>query len=253
MGRACDTHPSPMDGCLVIHGLTGTPATVATIREALLSAGFRVAAPCLAGHGVGVDDLSRASWQDWYETVRIAFMALRREVDRVFYAGISLGALLGLKLALDEGWGVRALALMSVPLRLNFIERIAVPVVRHTPIRWIVRSVPKNLKKSVADPVERLRYEQLSLPDIPVKAVFEITDLQRILILELPRLSNPMLILHGLGDRVAPFSNVKLLKEAVASDIVETKILPASRHVLSMDSDREEVAKSVVEFFKRFA
>ena len=240
-------------GCLVVHGLSGTPATVAILQDKLLAAGFRVAAPCLAGHGGSVEELGRVAWREWYETVRVAFAALRREVDRVYFAGISLGALLGLRLALDEGWGVRALALLATPLRLPWIQRLAVPAVRYTPLSWVVRTIPKDLKKSVGDPEGRRRYEELSLPAIPVRAVYEIVALQRELARNLRRVTNPMLILHGRRDLVAPPSNVELVRRSVGSDVVETAIFPRSRHVLTMDVEKEAVAQATVDFFKKFA
>lgn len=240
-------------GCIVIHGLTGTPATVAILQERLLAQGYRIVAPCLAGHGGSVDDLSRTSWREWYDTVRIAFGAMRREVERIYYAGISLGALLGLKLALDEGWGVRALALLSTPLRLSCLERMAVPAVRYSPLRWFLHAVPKNWKKSVADEEGRRRYEEYSLPAIPVHAVYEIVDLQHTLMKQLHHISNPILMLHGKGDLVAPMFNTRLLRGAVASDVIETALFPRSRHVLTLDSEKEAVASTVVDFFKKFA
>lgn len=240
-------------GCLVIHGLTGTPATVAILQQKLIAADFRVVAPCLAGHGGTVEELGNTSWRDWYETVRIAFGTLRREVEKVYYAGISLGALLGLKLALDEGWGVRAMALLSTPLALSWLERAAIPAVRYSPLRWIIRSVPKDYARSVGDREGRRIYKEFSLPAIPTRSVYEITKLQRFLAGELHRVSNPILLAHGKGDCVAPLKNVRMVKDLVASDIVETAIFPQSRHVLTLDVDREMVASTVVDFFKRFA
>lgn len=199
-----------------------------------------------------MDELGKTSWRDWYETVRISFLALKREVERVYCAGISLGALLGLKLALDEGWGVRALALMSTPLVLSWFSRFAVPFVRHTPLRWMVFQIPKNLKQSVADPEGRARYEEMSLPAIPARAVFELADLQRELLKNIHLVSNPILMLHALADCVAPVSNVELVRNLVASDIVEVALFHNSRHVITMDSEKDEVAKTVVDFFKKF-
>lgn len=240
-------------GCLVVHGLTGTPATVSSLREGLLAAGYRVAAPCLAGHGGSLEELSKSTWREWYDTVRIAFGNLRHEVDRVYYAGISLGALLGLKLALDEGWGVRAMALLSTPLTLTWLNRVAVPAVRYSPLRYAVKMIPKSPKKSVADEEGRRRYEELSLPMIPVKSVYQIADLQRNLRSSLHNVSSPILLAHGEGDRVAPVSNVRLVKKLVASDIVETAFFPRSRHVLTLDFEKDDVTRAVVDFFKKFA
>jgi len=240
-------------GCLVVHGLTGTPATVSVLCEALLAAGYRVAAPCLAGHGGSLEELSKTTWHEWYNTVRIAFGALRREVDRIYYAGTSLGALLGLKLAQEEGWGVRALALLSTPLKLALLNRMAAPAVRYSPLRYVIKMIPKSPDKSVANEEGRRRYEELSLPMIPAQSVYQIMDLQKDLRANLHRVSSPVLLAHGGKDLVAPTSNVRLVKKLVASDIVETALFRRSRHVLTMDWEKEEVARTVVDFFKKFA
>lgn len=236
----------------MIHGLTGTPGTVASLKDALLAANYVVSTPCLAGHGGSIEDLSHSSWREWYETVRIAYHAMRKDVEKIYCAGISLGALLTMKLALDEGWGVRALALLSTPLRLSKIESLATLFVRHTPLRWIIKAIPKDPEKSVADPDGRRIYDEMSLSMIPSKSVFEISDLSNLLIKDANRLTNPILLLHGKNDCVAPLKNVKIIQELVSSDIVETTILPLSRHVITLDFEKQLVAKSVVDFFNRF-
>lgn len=240
-------------GCLVIHGLSGTPATVGVLQEALLSKGYRIAAPCLAGHGGSTEDLSKTTWRDWYSTVRIAFQTLRKEVDRVYYAGISLGALLGLKLALDEGWGVRALALLSTPLKLTISETIALHAVRNSPLRWIIKKIPRDLKRSVADPEGRRLYDDLSLRMVPSASIFEVADLQSHLLESLRKISNPIILLHAKDDIVAPLLNIDIVKKGVSSDIVESVIFGKSRHVITMDYEKNLVAMSVVDFFGRFA
>ena len=239
-------------GCIVIHGLTGTPATVASIAEPLISSGFRVVAPCLAGHGGTLEELARSTWPEWYETVRVAFGALRREVDRVFFVGLSLGTLLGLKLAMDEGWGVKALALVGTPLHLGLKRRLAIPAVRYSPMRWIIKSVPKNFEDSVCESEGRMRYRQLSLPAIPARATFELADLARIVRAGLGRVSNPLLIIYGHLDRVCPPSNVDLVRQMTASDVVETAIFKRSSHVVTMDSEKDAAARTTIDFFKRF-
>ena len=241
------------NGCLIIHGLTGTPATVATLKDAVMAAGFRASVPCLAGHGGSFADLDNSTWEEWYGTVRIAYQTLRKEVDKIYCAGISLGALLCLKLALDEGWGVRAVALLATPLKLSFIERVATPAVRYSPLRWIIRSISKDLRKSVGDPEGRRLYEEFSLRAIPSRAVYELADLQKVLIGNMQRISNPILLLHAENDEVAPVYNVDMVRKLVSSDVVESKLFPRSQHVITMDVEKEEVARSVVDFFERFS
>lgn len=240
-------------GCVVIHGLTGTPGTVSNIRKALLAAGYRVNAPCLAGHGGTVEDLAKVTWQDWYKTARIAYQALRKDCDRVFCVGTSLGALLSLKLAIDEGHGLKAIGCMATPLRLSFLENIAVKFVKYTVLRDVIKTIPKDWEKSVADEEGREEYERHSLPEIPTNAVYEITRLQSVVLSGLSKLKSPVLIMHGRHDHVAPIFNVNLLRRRIRSRKVEVRIFENSRHVISMDYDRDDVAKTTVEFFNKFA
>lgn len=218
-----------------------------------MSKGFNVVVPCLAGHCGTVDDLARSTWQEWYETVRIAYAELRRSVEKVYYVGISLGALLGLKLAVDEGWGVRALALMGTPLVLTRLGRMAVPLVRYTPLKFVLRSISKDYEKSVGDPEGRVIYKAASLPRIPVSSVYQIIHLQKELLKNLKFVTNPILLVHAKDDKVAPPRNVDIVKKSVSSDIVETVYLENSEHVITMDKEKDVAAQKVVEFFERFS
>lgn len=241
-----------MRGCIVVHGLSGTPACVNSLKEALLAAGFSVASPCLAGHGKSLSELDSATWQQWYETVKISYMELSKSCETVYYSGISLGALLGLKLAIDEGWGIKALALLATPVVLPSLERIAVPLLKYSPLRFIIRSVKKDLKKSVHDPIGRLLYSRSSLPRVPVKSVYQICELQRIVRKDLCSISNPLLLVHSKNDKIAPPKNVCIVEKGVSSEVVETMMLEKSKHVLTMDVEKELIAKRVIEFFEKF-
>jgi carboxylesterase len=239
-------------GCLVIHGLTGTPATVASIANPLVEKGFRVSSPCLAGHGGSMEELASSTWQQWYGTVRDAYAALRKEVDLVFFAGISLGALLGLKLAIDEGWGVRGLVLIGTPLRLPLLNRLAIPIVRYSPLRWAIKSVPKDFESSVLDPEGCALYKQFSLPSIPARSAFQLNDLIREINRDLVNVSSPTLMIHGEHDLVAPTSNMDLIAQKISSDVVERLVLKKSAHVVTMDSEKDVAAAAAVDFFKHF-
>jgi len=241
------------DGCLILHGLTGTPDTVSSFRRVFLDAGFNISAPCLAGHGESIEELSKVKWQDWYNSVRIAYSTLKRDSHRIFCAGTSLGALLSLKLAIVGGWGVRAISVIGTPLRLSRLESVALTIVRYSPLRFMIKSIPKDLTKSVADPEGRKRYELMSLPRLPVHAVHELTKLQCEVAKGLQKISHPLLVMHGREDKVAPLFNADILRNSVSSKIVESVILNGCKHVLTMDYERVRVAKTALYFFKRFA
>lgn len=242
-----------MNGCLVVHGLTGTPACVAPLKDALIAANFSVASPCLAGHGSSVENLSKSTWHEWYETVRISYNELKKSCDKVFYAGISLGALLGLKLATDEGWGVRALALMSTPIVTSIPIITATYLVKYSPLRYIMKSAGKNFRKSVFDEEGREVYKNSSLPRIPASSVYQLFELQNELRPNLGKITNPVILLHGKKDTVAPTRNLSIIKKNISSDIVETVYLNKSRHVITLDLEKELVSQNIVNFFKKFS
>jgi len=242
-----------MRGCLIIHGLTETPVCIAPLRERLLASGFKVAAPCLAGHSGTIDDLARSTWQQWYETVRAAYTELRRNSEKIYYVGTSLGTLLGLKLALDEGWGVRALALLGTPIVLKRHLSLAHLLVRYTPLRYLIHSMHKDYEQSVHDPEGRLIYKASSIPRIPANSVMQLFDLEKHLLKNLRQISNPILMIHAKRDHLAPLRNLDVIKKGVSSEVVETMIFEKSGHVIHLDREREEVANQVVKFFERFA
>src|SRR2546428_5976498 len=102
------------DACLLLHGLTGSPAEVRPVGEALAAAGFRAFGPLLPGHGTRPDDLDVITRAEMIEAARNAFLSLKGS-RRVYLCGLSMGALLAIHLAAKSwvrggGPGLSALA-----------------------------------------------------------------------------------------------------------------------------------------------
>ena len=103
--------PGGRDGVLLIHGLTGTPAEMRFVGKGLHRQGYSVLGMQLAGHCGSEDDLLATGWRDWYRSVTEAADRLAGKVDRLFVGGLSMGAILALKLAADRPEQVSGLAL----------------------------------------------------------------------------------------------------------------------------------------------
>ncbi|HUW53116.1 MAG TPA: alpha/beta fold hydrolase, partial [Rhodanobacter sp.] len=89
-------------GVLLIHGLTGTPMEMRLLGKGLNRAGFTVHGMQLAGHCGNADDLLGTGWRDWYASVEKAADEMLDKVDHLFVGGLSMGALLALKLAAEQ-------------------------------------------------------------------------------------------------------------------------------------------------------
>lgn len=89
-------------GVLVIHGFTGSPASMRGIAEAMAGTGYDVELPRLPGHGTTVDDMLNTDWSAWSREVARAFDVLSTRVSTVVVVGQSMGGTLALNAALDR-------------------------------------------------------------------------------------------------------------------------------------------------------
>jgi carboxylesterase len=150
-------------GVLLIHGLTGTPAEMLLLGKRLHSAGFTVHAVQLAGHCGDEADLLATGWRDWYASVERAAIELRAQVDHLFVAGLSMGALLALLLAARrpelvdgvgvlgatfryDGWNMPAIARLSflLPLVKRLGLAMSASAARSVARCWAVTAPPRG-------------------------------------------------------------------------------------------------------------
>lgn len=245
-------NPKISKGCLVIHGLTGKPANMNSVAEALKTQGYLVKAPVLAGHGGDFKTLCASTWPEWYASLREAYEALAKEAEEIYFVGLSMGALLGLKLAADLGNSLKAAAILAPPFVVRPIFRYFVlPSVRYTPLRFFIRSVAKNFEKSVLDPEGRAIYKANSFQRMPSACVFETQNLVWLLKTELQKIRQPLLLMQGRQDHLADPQGLLEIKKGVSSSKVDLVLLDRSAHVVTVDYEKETVAKRVIEFFER--
>ncbi len=108
--------PGGRSGVLLIHGLTGTPSEMRFVGKGLQARGFTVYGVQLAGHCEDEAALVATGWRDWYASVADATRRLRPQVDQLFVAGLSMGAVLALHLAASEPESVAGIALYGTTL-----------------------------------------------------------------------------------------------------------------------------------------
>ena len=233
-------------GALLIHGFTATPECMESLAGSLKKAGFEVAAPLLPGHGTTPEDLLTKKWQDWYEAAASEFRKLQGRCDGVSVAGLSLGGLLGLRLASEEPVG--RLALLATPVFFTgFLTRVVLPAIARTPLRDLYRYQRKWMGAAISDPEGRRRFK--SYEEMPIRSIWEIVRLQKEVAPRLPAIQVPTLILHSPHDITAPYENMDYLKRHLGSRVIRTVALERSNHVLTMDYEKDRVAQEVVRFF----
>jgi carboxylesterase len=242
------------NGCLLIHGLTGTPGEMRYLGERLHAAGFTVNGILLAGHRTTVDDLKTKKWQDWYQSVNEGYEELRVSCKKIFVSGISMGALLGFLLAYEAKGDIRALACLSTGFffdgwNTHAWQRCLLPLAIHTPLKYFL-DFPEGEPYSVKN--ASVRYDHLGYPVFPAVSLSELFKLIRTVKKILPNIQVPTLIVHSQEDDCHSLRSVDYLEKRLGSTVKEKLILDNSYHVITVDYQKDKVADEVTRFFRRF-
>ncbi len=237
-------------GVLLIHGFTATPQSFHYLLKPLLKADFTVFAPLLDGHGSSIEEFEKTNYEDWYKSVEKAYLKLAKKCDSVIVAGLSMGGLLALRLAYLHP-EIKGIALFSTPLFLDsWVIKLLFPLVWKTPLRFLYK-YQKKFIASVNDPHEEAAHE--AYDKIPLVSVANLLDLQKEVRQKLKFIHQPVLVAHATGDKTVPYENLEYIRACIGSKEVETATLKNSNHVVTVDYDREIVAKRLLKFIKKYS
>lgn len=228
-------------GVLVLHGFTGTPATVRPVAEALAAAGHAVAVPRLPGHGTRIEDMIATRYAHWSAAAETAFLGLATENTSVAVVGLSMGGTLACALAArhPEVAGVACINPLVRPVEPELLELIDLMLDAG-------ETVGEGVRPDLADPAA----EEIAYSGSPLAAARSLYEALEHLQEHLQRISCPMLILTSAQDHVVdPLDSDHLA--AQVSGPVRRIVLEHSYHVATLDHDREQVAEATVDFVGR--
>ncbi|MDO8644637.1 MAG: alpha/beta fold hydrolase [bacterium] len=235
-------------GCLLIHGFSVTPPVVGFLKERLEQAGMIVETPLLAGHGGDWKGYEDSRWEDWYGSVREGYQQLKSRVDSVVVAGQSLGGILSLKLAADFT-EIKKVACLATPLFLDsLLARLLMPIVCKTFIGKFYRFHPKAFIDTLSDRSALKQFKEWSYPKLPVKGILSIRDFLEMVRPELKKIEAPVLVIHSKNDPLVSRQTEEFFKKSIQK--LKMILLEKSGHIISMDYEKEIVAREMIHFFK---
>lgn len=228
-------------GVLLCHGFTGSPAAMRPWGQSLADAGFAVSCPLLPGHGTRWQDMQRTRWQDWYGCVDDALAQLRTDCDAVVVMGLSMGGTLTLRLAEQHGDTLGGIVLVNASVLNRNPLMKALPVLRH-----VLPFVP-----GVSNDIKRAGQDEVAYDKVPLQALQSLTELWRLTRDDLPRVSQPMLLMRSLEDHVVEPENAAFILEHATSTDREVVELPDSFHVATLDNDATTIVERSIAFARR--
>ena len=255
--------PGGRNGVLLIHGLTGTPTEMRFIGKGLNRNGFTVYGMQLAGHCGDEADLLATGRSDWYRSVVAAAEKLRGEVDRLFVAGLSMGALLALKLAADrpemvdglglygttfvyDGWTIPWIGKLSFMLPLVVSLGFGRNQKFHECFPYGIKD--ERIRQRIAGSMLSGDSAAAGLPGNPWPSLAEFYRLSWRVRRLLPDVRTPALVIHAKDDDVASLKNVRTVVRGVSGPI-ETVLLENSYHMITVDQERNLVIDRTTRFF----
>lgn len=220
----------------MVHGFTGSPASMRPIGEWLASQGLSVEGVRLPGHGTNVEDLRTRRWTEWVDEAAVGLERLRERSRTAVAFGQSAGASIVLALVASRPHDVDGIALANPYV---FDARLlAVPVGRRLVRNW----------KGIANDIAKPGRDENADDVMPVEAIAEMAEMMRFVRSTLPEIRHPVVVFRSGTDHVIPRSNATKVLERIGSGRKELVRCPNSFHVVTLDHDAPLVQERVLAF-----
>jgi carboxylesterase len=271
LAAALDSQPLPRPartGVLLLHGLTGVPSEMRPIERMLKRRGCSVEVPLLPGHGATHRELLATGWVDWLEGARRAADDLAGRCDALVVAGLSMGALLATLLAAEDS-RIDGIVLLSPTLRYDGSSipwtRCLLPLAHFLPFvrrtcYWSERPPyglrDERLQRRVTRAIEAARRGESTEYGLFRTYVGSILELEQ-MVREVRRRAGgvrcPTLVVQSVDDTITSAGNAIEICERIGSADKRVHWLKGCDHVITLDLQRDEVARAVDDFTVRVA
>jgi carboxylesterase len=223
-------------GVLMVHGFTGSPASMRPIGEWLAANGLSVEGVRLPGHGTSVEDLRTRTWTEWVDAATAGLAALRERCRTVVTMGQSMGASVVLSVVTARPHDVDGIALTNPYV---FDRRLlAVPVGSR-----FLRNV-NGISGDIAKPGQ----DELGDTVMPVPAIAQMAAMLKDVRAALHEIRQPIVVFRSGEDHVIPRTNAQKVLERIGSARRELVLCPNSYHVVTLDHDAPLVREWVLRF-----
>jgi len=216
-------------GILLVHGFTGSPASMRPWAEYLNQHGYTVTVPLLPGHGTRPEDLNMVKWQEWPAKVENDLNVLLQSCEKVFICGLSMGGGTVLNVATRYSKQLAGIILVN--------PMIHVKLVPHQ-LAWVISRFQK-MRDSVGDDIKRPGITEWGYDSLPAVGVHQLLKMLSYTRKRLHDVAAPLQLFHSVDDHTLPVSNTEIILAGVGSREKNRIELVNSYHVATLDYDQE--------------
>jgi|UniRef100_UPI00404B4009 carboxylesterase len=218
-------------GILLVHGFTGSPASMRPWAEYLNQRGYTVKVPLLPGHGTTPHDLNLVKWQEWPAKVESDLQELLRTCSKVFICGLSMGGGTTLNIATRYSKDLAGIILVNPMIHVKFVPH---------QLAWAISRFQK-MRESVGDDIKRPGITEYGYDALPAVGVYELLKMLHYTRKRLHDVTAPMLLFHSVDDHTLPVTNTEIVMKGVGSRQKQRIELVNSYHVATLDYDQEVI------------
>ncbi len=218
-------------GILLVHGFTGSPASMRPWAEYLNQRGYTVKVPLLPGHGTTPHDLNLVKWQEWPAKVESDLQELLRTCRKVFICGLSMGGGTTLNIATRYSEDLAGIILVNPMIHVKFVPH---------QLAWAISRFQK-MRDSVGDDIKRPGITEYGYDALPAVGVYELLKMLHYTRKRLHDVTAPMLLFHSVDDHTLPVTNTEIVMKGVGSRQKQRIELVNSYHVATLDYDQEVI------------
>lgn len=241
-GAEAFRHEAGPIGALLLHGFSGSPASLRPFGDWLADRGVSSICPLLPGHGTDDwRDLATVRWNDWEHAARDALDDLAGRCSTVVAVGLSMGGALALHLGVTSPERLAGVAVVNPYVR----DPRLLPA---PALRFVLPSV-----KGVGNDIAKPGQDEVCNDRIPVAALATLSRFLRTVVGELPSMRLPLLVFSSRTDHTARPANSRLVAARVGSARKELVRLANSFHVATLDHDADLIFETTLTFARSLA
>lgn len=222
---------------LLLHGYTGHSADVRMLGRFLEKKGYTSHAPIYRGHGLPPEELIKATPAQWWEDVTEAYKHLQDlGYTEIAVAGLSLGGVLGLKLAYSEK--TKAIITMCTPMFFDNKTQLTQGFKQFSKeYKQLEKKEEETINQEVAYLMEHANFTQLSDLIDEVKS-------------NVDTIYTPTFVTQATKDEMINPASADYIYEHVESDHKDIKWYEESGHVITLGKEKEQLYEDIYQFLE---
>lgn len=222
---------------LLLHGFTGSSADVRMLGRYLEKHGYTSLAPHYKGHGVPPEELIASHPDEWWQDVVRGYNELKEAgYEEIALAGLSLGGVFSLKLALEQP--VKGVVTMCSPMTMRTTDIMFEGVLEYA----------KQYKKQQGKSEQEINPE---IEAIEKQGMASLPALQKLISdvrQSIDMLYAPILVIQATNDKVINADSANIIYNSVESNDKHISWYNESGHVITLDKEKDKLHEEILTF-----